>query len=87
MNERLGSRHRDTLEKLFRHAGGNVDWRQVRSLLEAVGSVSEEHDGTLRVTIGDQKQVFRPPHNKDVDRQMMVDLRRLLTRAGYSPGR
>jgi hypothetical protein len=87
MNERLGSRHRDTLEKLFRHAGGNVEWRQVRWLLDAVGSVSEERDGTLRVTIGDQKQVFRPPHSKDVDQQMMVDLRGLLTRAGYSPAR
>ena len=87
MNERIGSRHRDTLEKLFRHAGVNVEWRQVRSLLEAVGSVSEEHDGTIRVTIGGQKEVFRPPHTKDVDQQMMVDLRRLLTRAGHSPGR
>jgi len=86
MNENLGSHHRDTLEKLFRHAGGNVEWRQVRSLLEAVGTVSEEHDGKLRVTIGEQKEVFRPPHGKDVDQQMMVDLRSFLTRAGYSAG-
>jgi hypothetical protein len=87
MNEKLGSHHRDTLEKLFRHAGGNVEWRQVRSLLEAVGTVSEEHDGKLRVTIGDQKEVFRPPHGKEIDQQAMVDLRRFLTRAGYSAGR
>jgi hypothetical protein len=87
MNEKLGSHHRDTLEKLFRHAGGNVEWRQVRSLLEALGTVSEEHDGRLRATLGGQTEVFRPPHTKEVGPQMMVDLRRFLTRAGYSAGR
>ena len=87
MNEKLGSHNRDTLEKLFRHAGGNVEWRQVRSLLEALGTVSEGHDGTIRVTLDGEKGVFRPPHTKDVDQQMMVDLRRFLTRAGYSAGR
>jgi hypothetical protein len=84
MNENLGSHHRETLEKLLGHEGRNVEWRQVRSLLEAVGIVTEEHDGKLKVTVGGETAVLRPPHGKDVAEQMLVDIRRLLTRAGYS---
>jgi hypothetical protein len=30
-------------------------------------------------------EVFQPPDGKDVDRQMIVDLRRMLTNAGLEP--
>jgi hypothetical protein len=81
----LNSDHRDTLEKILRHpASGNIEWRQVRSLLEAVGTAIEEHDGNLRVTLGDETEVLHPPHGKDIDKQMIVDLRRMLTRAGMA---
>jgi len=56
----------------------------VRSLLEASGDVAERHDGKLKVTIGDETEVLQPPHGKDVDKQMIVDLRRMLTRAGIT---
>jgi len=78
--------HRATLERIFGHpASGNIEWRQVRSLLEAVASVTEEHNGKLRVELGDETEVLQPPHGKDVDEQMIVDLRRMLTRAGLTP--
>ena len=39
----LSNRHRDTLDKIFRHpASGNVDWRHVVSLLDAVGTIEED---------------------------------------------
>ena len=85
MTGELGSHHRDTLEKLFNHpTSGNIEWRQVRSLLEAVGDVAEEHNGNLKITLGGETEVLRPPHGKDIDRQLIVDLRRMLTRAGLS---
>ena len=85
MTGELGSHHRDTLERLFNHpTSGNIEWRQVRSLLEAVGDVAEEHNGSLAVTLGGETEVLRPPHGKDIDRQLIVDLRRMLTRAGLS---
>jgi hypothetical protein len=84
VNEELDSHHRATLEKLLGHEGRNVEWRDVRSLLEAVGTVSEEHDGKLKVTLGDRTEMLRPPHGKDVDPQMLVDVRGLLTDAGFS---
>jgi hypothetical protein len=83
----LSHHHRDTLAEIFDHQrGGNVEWRKVRSLLEAVGTVEQEHDGKLKVTVGPETEVLHVPHDKDVDRQMLVDLRRMLSEAGYAPG-
>jgi hypothetical protein len=56
----------------------------VRSLLDAVASDIEEHDGDLRVTLGGETETLRQPNGKDVDEQMLVDLRRMLTRAGIT---
>ena len=78
--------HRATLERIFRHpASGNIEWRQVRSLLEAVAAVTEEDNGSLKVTLGNETEVLRRPHSKDIDEQQIVDLRRMLTRAGLAP--
>lgn len=86
MDEHLSSHHRDTIEKIFSHpSGGNIEWRQVRSLLDAVGTVTEEHNGNIKVTLGPETEVIRPPRGKDIDRQMIVDLRRMLTEAGFCP--
>jgi hypothetical protein len=74
--------HRATLEKILRHPAGNVEWREVRSLLDALGATTEEHNGKLKVTFGDETEVLRPPRGKDVDAQLIVDLRRMLTAAG-----
>jgi hypothetical protein len=82
----LDSEHRNTIEKIFSHpSSGNIEWRQVTSLLEAVGTATEEHNGKLRVTLGDETEVLQPPHGKDIDQQMIVDLRRMLRRAGLAP--
>jgi class 3 adenylate cyclase len=82
----VNAAHEDTLAKILDHpASGNVEWRQVRSLLEAVGTVTEHHNGRVEVTLGDETEVFDPPKDKDVDKQMIVDLRRMLTRAGIAP--
>jgi hypothetical protein len=78
--------HRATLERIFRHpAGGNIEWRQVRSLLEAVGSVTEEHNGKLEVSLRGESEVLQPPRGKDIDAQTIAVLRRMLTRAGLAP--
>jgi hypothetical protein len=82
----LNHHHRVTLEKIFRHPlSGNVEWRQVLSLLAAVGTTTQEPNGTVKVELGGETEVLRPPDDKDVDRQMIVDLRRMLTNAGLEP--
>jgi hypothetical protein len=78
----LNSDHRAVVRQLFTHPSGeNIEWRQVRSLLEALGAVTEEHDGKFRVDLGGEVEVFDRPRGKDIDRQMIVDLRRMLSRA------
>jgi len=82
----LNHHHRVTLEKLFSHpVSGNVEWRQVLSLLEAVGTTTQEPNGKVRVELGGETQVLQPPDDKDVGRQTILDLRRLLTSAGIEP--
>jgi hypothetical protein len=82
----LNHHHRDTLEKIFRHPlSGNLEWRQVLSLLAAVGTTTREPNGKVKVELGGQTEVPQPPDGKDVDRQLIVDLRRLLTNAGLEP--
>jgi hypothetical protein len=79
----INSDHRNTLQRIFSHpASGNIEWRQVRSLLEALGSATEEPGGRLEVTLGGETEVLQRPHGKDIDTQMIVDLRRMLRRAG-----
>jgi hypothetical protein len=78
----LNSDHRDVVKQLFAApASENIEWRRVRSLLEALGAVSEEHNGKLRVELGGEVEVLTPPRDKDIDRQMIVDIRRMLSRA------
>jgi hypothetical protein len=85
--EHLDSRHRDTVRQIFEHpTSHNVEWRAVMSLLEAVGTVTERHDGKLAVKIGSGREFLEPPRGKDIDEQMVVDLRRMLAHAGYGPG-
>jgi hypothetical protein len=76
----LNSDHRGVVKRLFEvPPSENIEWRQVRSLLEALGAVTEEHNGKLKVELGGQVEVFVPPRDKDIDRQMIVDLRRMLS--------
>jgi hypothetical protein len=85
---RVHGDHRAVLEKILRHpASHNIEWRQVRSLLDALGATTVEHNGKLKVTLGDETEVFQLPRGKDIDAQMIVDLRRMLTRAGVEEER
>ena len=82
----LDNHHRTTLRQIFQHpTSHNIEWRAVMSLLEAVGTVAVRHDGKVAVTIGPQTEFLDPPSGKDVDAQMVIDLRRMLSSAGYGP--
>ncbi len=88
--EHLDGRHRDTLRRIFEHpTSHNVEWREVTSLLDAVGTVTV-HGNRVTVQIGDERESLeRPsgkfPDRKGIDAQMIVDLRRILRNAGYAP--
>ena len=82
----LNSHHRDTLGEIFQHpVSHNIQWPAVLSLLEAVASIEEHHDGRYQVTLGAETETFERPRDKDIDVQQVVDLRRMLRNAGYGP--
>lgn len=82
----LNNHHRNTLDAIFTHpTSGNIEWHSVLSLIEAVGSAVEEHNGKVKITLGDQSEVLHAPHGKDIDTQTIVDLRQMLAAAGYAP--
>jgi hypothetical protein len=82
----LSHHHRETIDKIFGHpTSGNVEWRQVRSLLEAVGTVTEEHSGKIVVQVGPDRKTFHVPRDKDIDEQMVRDLRAMLADAQLVP--
>jgi hypothetical protein len=80
----LSNHHRDTLLKIFQHpTSHNIEWREVTSLVAAVGSIDETHGGRFRIAVGDETEVVDRPRDKDIDVQLVLDLRRMLTNAGY----
>jgi hypothetical protein len=82
----FSSHHRDTVRKIFSHpTSGNIEWRDVLSLLEYLGTTTEERNGKFKVTVGSDTEVLETPRGKDIDEQMIVDLRRMLRAAGLSP--
>ena len=86
MAEHLSHHHRETLAHLFDHQqASNIRWREVRHLLEAVGTVTEEHNGKIKIMVGERTMVIADPARHEVDRQLVVDLRHLLTDAGLAP--
>ena len=86
MTEHLNNHHRDTLDKILRHpSSGNVEWKDVVSLLDAVAETTREHNGKYEVTLAGQTDHLTVPRGKDIDEQTLVDLRAMLRRAGYEP--
>jgi hypothetical protein len=82
--EHLSNHHRNTLRQLFQHSvSHNIEWSAVVSLLEAVGLVTEQPHGKVAVAVGSETEYFDPPAHKDIDIQAVVNLRRMLSRAGY----
>jgi hypothetical protein len=82
----LDNHHRNTLRQIFAHpVSHNIEWHAVTSLLEAVGTVEVHHDGKVTVQVGSEREILEPPVRKDIDEQMVLDLRRMLSKAGYEP--
>lgn len=81
----LNNHHRDTLVAIFQHrTSHNIDWKAVVSLLEVVGTVVQTDEERFHVCIGAEEEVFVKPRHKDLETQQVVDLRRMLTNAGYA---
>ena len=82
----LNSHHQHTLKQILQHpVSHNIEWPAVLSLLEAIGSVKESHDGKFVVKLGSRTETIERPRSKDIDTELVVDLRRWLIQTGYGP--
>ena len=80
----LSSHHRDTVQKILQHpVSHNIEWHDVVSLLEAIGTVEAHRDNKVEVHLGSQTGFFDVPAHKDIEVETVVALRRMLTAAGY----
>ncbi|WP_368499079.1 hypothetical protein [Herbiconiux sp. A18JL235] len=83
--EHLSQHHRTTLQRIEAHpTTRNLEWNDVIGLLNEVAEVTEEHDGKFVVKLGEGRIVITKPRHKDVDEQLVVDLRKLFRDAGIS---
>jgi hypothetical protein len=83
---KLDAHHRATVAKIFGHpVSHNIEWHDVLSLLQSVASVTRRHDGRFTVTLGAETETLDAPRGRDIDEQMVIDLRRMLRGAGVTP--
>lgn len=83
VSHELSHHNRTTLQKVLDHQGhANIEWREIMSLLEQVADVEEEHNGKYKVKLGSDVLFLHRPKHKDVDRQMLGDVRKLLEAGG-----
>ena len=77
---------RRTLDAIFRHPlSHNLSWRDIVGLFTAIGGAEEKHNGEFVLKAGVETVTLKKPHHKDLTGPDVVDLRRFLTRAGWSP--
>jgi hypothetical protein len=84
MTTHLTGSHRATHNAIFQHpVAHNVRWRDVRSLLAALGKVVEEPNGKFKVTLGGQTLVLQPSQQKDIaEVEQLMQIRHFLERSG-----
>jgi hypothetical protein len=82
----LSRHHARVLAEVFAHPlPRNLEWNDVVSLIENLGSVVDRHDGKYDFRIGTASAVFRRPHGKDIDVAQVEELRTFLAQAGIGP--
>jgi hypothetical protein len=85
--QKLHGSHLRTLEALFRHpTAHNLEWADVVGLVEKIGTVTRTGNDRFGLAIDAEHYLLHRPHTKDLPGDDVVQVRHLLTRAGWAPG-
>src|SRR5579872_6613413 len=77
--------HARVLDAIFEHPfPHNLEWADVLSLMQHIGTVTERHDGKYDFETHGVHAVFTKPHDKDLTPEAVLELRRLLSDAGVA---
>ena len=83
----LSSANRRTLETFYRHPiAHNLDRIDVLALFTKLGSVEHGENGAVSYAIGDEHHRVAKTRGHSLMTDEVMDLRHLLTRAGWGPG-
>ncbi len=83
MDSQMSGAHQATYKAIFQHpAARNLQWHDVRSLLNSIAEVEEEHNGNLRFTRHGETLTVHPPKHKDLsDIEELIKIRHFLERS------
>ena len=84
----MNAKHRRTLQAIFaRPDRADIAWRDIESLLVAVGAELSEGNGSrVRIALHGMRAVFHRPHpEKETDKGAVKSMRRFLQEAGIEP--
>ena len=66
MEAKLLGTHKSTYDAVFQHPiARNLQWRDIRSMLNALADETQEHTGNLKFTRNGQTLTIHPPQRKD----------------------
>ena len=84
----MNRRQKRTLEQIFaRPVSGNIKWRDIESLLRALGAEISEREGSrVGVFLFDEVRVFHRPHpSPNTDKGAVASVREWLKANGIAP--
>lgn len=84
MEAQMSRIHQTTYNAFFGHPiAHNIQWHDVRSMLNELAEVTEEHNGNLKFTRNGETLTVHPPKHKDLsDIQELMQIRHFLERSG-----
>ena len=89
MESQLTGSHEKVYQRLFQHPmPHNLQWREVRAMLEAIGDINavEDDKGNVKLARGGQTLVVHRPRGKDLaDKQELMQIRHFLERSVAAP--
>jgi hypothetical protein len=86
-NLSLSGSHQRTYDRIFQHPiSHNLEWREVRSLMNELGQTEEESNGNLKITRNGQTLMLHPSNKKDIsEMKEIMSLRHFLERSESTP--
>lgn len=83
MNAKLDHHHRKTVAKIFAHpTSHNIQWHDVESLLERLGTVGESHAGNITFEDAGVVHSLGKIHGHDLNVEQVTKLRHILSDLG-----
>ncbi len=83
METQMSQVHQTTYNAIFQHpVARNLQWRDVRSMLNSISEVEEEHNGNLRFTRNGETLTIHPSKHKDLSNiHELMEIRHFLERS------